>query len=65
VVVLGRARAIGADLKMLVPGLLERAGGKGGGSPDLVQVSAADPEAARAAFRWAQTEVPRAVEAAR
>jgi alanyl-tRNA synthetase len=56
VVVAGRAKSGGVDLKSLVPGLLERAGGRGGGSPDLVQASAADAASAEAACRWmAQT----------
>jgi alanyl-tRNA synthetase len=58
VVVVGRAKAIAVDLKALLPGLLERARGKGGGSPDLLQVAAADAEAAASAWRWAGTEVP-------
>jgi len=58
VVVIGRAKALAADLKTLLPGLLERARGKGGGSPDLVQVAAADAGAAEEAWRWAGEEVP-------
>jgi alanyl-tRNA synthetase len=58
VVVIGRAKALAADLKALLPGLLERARGKGGGSPDLVQVAAADASAAEEAWRWAGEEVP-------
>jgi len=52
VVVAGRAKSGGADLKTLVPGLLAHARGKGGGSPDLVQASAADATAAETAWRW-------------
>ncbi len=52
VVVAGRAKTGTLDLKTLVPGLIERARGKGGGSPDLVQVTAADAAAADAAWRW-------------
>jgi alanyl-tRNA synthetase len=52
VVVAGRAKSGGADLKSLVPGLLERSRGKGGGSPDLVQASATDAAAAETAWRW-------------
>ena len=52
VVVAGRARSGSFDLKTLVPGLLERASGRGGGSPDLVQASAADAAAAQVAWKW-------------
>jgi hypothetical protein len=52
VVVAGRAKSGGRDLKTLVPGLIERTRGKGGGSPDLVQVTAADAAAAESAWRW-------------
>jgi len=57
VVVIGRAKVLAFDLNTLLPGLLERAKGKGGGSPDLLQVAAADPAAAEAAMRWAEQEV--------
>ena len=57
VVVVGRAKARSGDLKSLLPGLLERSRGKGGGSPDLLQVAAADAGAAEEAWRWAQAEV--------
>lgn len=57
VVVLGRAKTASLDLKALVPGLLERTRGRGGGSPDLVQASAADAASAEAAWRWAAGEV--------
>jgi alanyl-tRNA synthetase len=52
VVVAGRAKSGGADLKTLVPELLARSRGRGGGSPDLVQASAADAAAAETAWRW-------------
>jgi alanyl-tRNA synthetase len=58
VVIVGRAKALALDLKTIVPALLERARGKGGGSPDLVQASAADAAAAETAFRWAAGEIP-------
>ena len=58
VVVIGRAKALSADLRALLPGLLERARGKGGGSPDLIQVAAPDAVAAEEAWRWAGEEVP-------
>jgi alanyl-tRNA synthetase len=51
-VIAGRAKGAGADLRALVPGLLERSRGKGGGSPDFVQASAADAAAAEAAHRY-------------
>ena len=50
--VAGRARTLPLDLKDLTPALLERARGRGGGSPELVTVAPADREAAEAAFRW-------------
>jgi alanyl-tRNA synthetase len=53
VVVVGRAKGLTLDLKALVPDLLAQTRGKGGGSPDLVQSSAADGAAAEAAWRWA------------
>jgi alanyl-tRNA synthetase len=52
-VMVGRAKRLAADLRTLLPGLLERAQGKGGGSPDLVQVAALDGSKAEAAWRWA------------
>lgn len=64
VIVAGRAKSRPGDLKALVPGLLEVARGKGGGSPDLVQVAAADADAARAAFAWSVPAVRDAVEGA-
>ena len=60
VVVLGRAKTLGIDLKAIVPALLERSGGRGGGSPDLVQASATGAEKAEAAWRWAVGELERA-----
>jgi alanyl-tRNA synthetase len=57
VLIVGRAKSGAGDLKRLLPGLLERARGKGGGSPDLLQISAADAEAAGQAFEWARAEV--------
>ena len=50
------------DLRTLLPALLERAGGKGGGSPDLVQVAASSARTAEEAWRWAFEAVRRAVE---
>jgi alanyl-tRNA synthetase len=60
VVILGRAKALGFDLKSIVGALLERSGGRGGGSPDLVQASAVDAAKAEAAWRWAVEELERA-----
>ncbi|HET9325538.1 MAG TPA: alanyl-tRNA editing protein [Candidatus Eisenbacteria bacterium] len=57
VVVIGRAKTLALDLKTMVPDLLERTGGKGGGSPDLVQASAADAQRAEAAWRWAVEKI--------
>jgi alanyl-tRNA synthetase len=57
VVVLGRAKSLPIDLKTLVPGLLERSRGRGGGSPDLVQSAAADADAARAAWTWGTAQL--------
>jgi alanyl-tRNA synthetase len=53
--VIGRAKAGAAlDLKALVPDLLLAARGKGGGSPELVTVSAADAAGAEEAFTLAR-----------
>ncbi len=57
----GRAKPLAADLRTLLPGLLERAQGKGGGSPDLVQVAALDGGKAEEAWRWAVEAVRQAV----
>jgi alanyl-tRNA synthetase len=62
VVMVGRARCLSQDLRALLPGLLERARGKGGGSPDLVQVAASDGNRAEEAWRWAVEAVRREVE---
>ena len=47
-----RPKGAGADLRGFLPELLERSRGKGGGSPDFVQISAADVGSARAAWTW-------------
>src|SRR6185503_905242 len=52
VVIAARAKQGTRDLKPLLPGLLERAGGKGGGGSDFLQISAADATHAEAAWRW-------------
>lgn len=62
VVLAGRAKALAADLRTLVPGLLERSRGRGGGSPELVQAAAADGASAEAAWRWAVEAVRGATE---
>ena len=54
-----RAKGAGADLKALLPALLEAARGKGGGSPDTLQISAADSGAARAALDRAAEQLKR------
>jgi alanyl-tRNA synthetase len=46
-----RAKGAGADLKAMLPALLAAARGKGGGSPDTLQISAADAGTARPARR--------------
>ena len=61
-VVVGRAKRLTADLRTLLPGLLERAQGKGGGSPDLVQVAAPDGARAEEAWRWAVEAVQQVVQ---
>jgi len=55
--VVARAKGAGADLKRLLPALLEAARGKGGGSPDTLQISAADAASARTAFDLAAREI--------
>ena len=52
-VIVARAKGEGADLKTLLPDLLQRAHGKGGGAPDFLQVAAADAQSAEEAWRWA------------
>ena len=47
-----RSSAGGPDLKAWVPELLALTRGKGGGSPEMITVSAADAAAAEAAFAW-------------
>jgi len=55
--VVGRAKALALDLKALLPALLEAARGKGGGSPDQLQIAAADAASARAAWELARTHL--------
>lgn len=61
-VVAGVPRGGGADLRALLPELLERARGKGGGSADLIQISAADAASAEDCWRRAVETVRAAVE---
>jgi alanyl-tRNA synthetase len=56
-VIVARAKGAGADIKALLPELLARSRGKGGGAPDFVQVTAADAGAAEEAWRWAAERV--------
>ena len=56
-VIVARAKGAGADLKVLLPDLLERARGKGGGAPDFLQVAAADARSAEEAWRWVAPKV--------
>ncbi len=57
-VMIARPKTGSGDLRSLADGLKERARGKGGGSPDAVQVSAADAAGAIAAWEWVRTELP-------
>src|SRR5262249_14231756 len=57
----GRAKSGSFDLKSLVPELLARSRGKGGGSPDLLQLAGASPEAIEEAWRWAAETLRREV----
>ena len=57
-VVVGRAKADAAiDLRTLVPELLAAAKGKGGGSPDMITIAAADAASAKAAFEVAKSKL--------
>ncbi|MEQ1834000.1 MAG: hypothetical protein ABL977_13170 [Candidatus Eisenbacteria bacterium] len=57
-VVVGRAKGDAAlDLRTIVPELRVAADGKGGGSPDMVTVSAADAMCAKAAFEFAKSKL--------
>jgi alanyl-tRNA synthetase len=59
--IVARAKSGSGDLKALLPELLARAGGKGGGAPDFLQLSCADAAKAEAAWRWAGEAVKAAV----
>jgi alanyl-tRNA synthetase len=52
VLVVARAKGGSIDLRRLLPELLERAGGKGGGAADFLQVAPADRTSAERAWRW-------------
>jgi alanyl-tRNA synthetase len=56
--VVARAKSAGGDVRSLLPALLEAAGGRGGGSPEMVQLSAAGPAEAEAAFALAVAAMP-------
>jgi alanyl-tRNA synthetase len=56
-VIVARAKGAGADLKALLPELLQRAQGKGGGAPDFLQIAAADARCAEEAWRWGAARV--------
>jgi alanyl-tRNA synthetase len=56
-VIVARAKGEGRDLKALLPELLARAQGKGGGAPDFLQIAAADARSAEDAWRWAAAQV--------
>ncbi len=57
VVVVVRSKGAGPDLKAFLSELLAAARGKGGGSPDQLQVSAADAAGAQAAFVLARSRL--------
>jgi alanyl-tRNA synthetase len=59
VMVLGRAKSGSFDLKSLTPELLARSRGKGGGSPDLLQVAGESAETIAEAWRWAEETLRR------
>ncbi len=57
-VVIGRAKANAAlDLRAFVPELLAAASGKGGGSPDMITIAAAEAGSAKAAFELAKQKL--------
>jgi alanyl-tRNA synthetase len=56
--VLARAKGLPGDVRTLLPELLAAAGGKGGGSPEMVQFSAAGAAQAEAAFALAAIRMP-------
>jgi alanyl-tRNA synthetase len=56
--VVARAKSVPGDVRTLLPALLEAAGGRGGGSPDQVQLAAASAAQAEAAFALAAAAMP-------
>ena len=57
-VVIGRAKANAAlDLRAFVPELLAAASGKGGGSPDMITIAAAEAGSVKAAFELAKQKL--------
>jgi len=56
-VIVARAKSGSLDLKALLPELLALAKGKGGGSPDFLQIAAADAASAEDAWRWGAARV--------
>ena len=60
--IVARAKSARGDLKALVPELLARGGGKGGGAPDFVQLACADTRRAEETWQWATEAVTKAVE---
>ena len=60
-VMCARAKSASGDLRGILPELLARSGGKGGGGADFVQSTARDASAAEAAWRWAAGAVPEIV----
>jgi alanyl-tRNA synthetase len=57
VVIVARAKTHAGDLKAMLPGLLAVTRGKGGGSPEQLQLSAADADGARAGFEQARAQL--------
>jgi alanyl-tRNA synthetase len=56
--VVARAKTAAGDVRTLLPALLEAAGGRGGGNPEMVQLSAAGAAQAAAAFVQAAAAMP-------
>jgi alanyl-tRNA synthetase len=63
-IVVARAKVGRGDLKSLLPELLARGRGKGGGAPDFLQIACADAAAVEDAFAHAGATVPAAAGAA-
>jgi alanyl-tRNA synthetase len=64
-VVVARAKALGLDLRSLVPELQAHSRGRGGGSPDMLQFAPADAAACEEAFAWAAAALPAVLDARR